>query len=49
MIACAEAPQLHLFAILDFLGVAVTPFEGDFGICVCIDKYVECAVAVKHG
>jgi hypothetical protein len=48
MIARAETPQLHLFAVLDLLGVAVAPFKGNFRVCVCVDEHIECAVAVQH-
>ena len=48
MIASAEASELHLLAILDFLCIAVAPFEWDIGVGISIDKNVECAVSVEH-
>jgi hypothetical protein len=49
MVACAEAPQLHLLAILDFFGITVTPFERHFRVGISIDKNVKGTVPVQHG
>lgn len=49
MVVGAEAPKLYLLGILDIFGIAVTPFDRNFRVCICVDKDVECAVAVQHG
>ena len=45
----AETPELHFLGILDFLGVAVAPFDGDFGVSVSVHQDIECAVAIEDG
>lgn len=45
----AEAPKLYLLGILDIFGITVAPFDRYFRVCICVDKNVECAVAVQHG
>lgn len=42
----AKASQLDFFCILDLLGVAVAPFDGNFGVCVGIYEDIKRAVAV---
>lgn len=49
MVICTEAPELHLLGVFDLLGVAVAPFDRDFGVCVRIHEHVECAVSVENG
>ena len=46
MITRAKPPQPHRFrprprGACDLLGVAVAPFDGDFGIRVGVDEHVE--------
>jgi len=48
MIACAEAPQLHLFAIFDLLRITVSPLHWHIGVGVGVDKHIESAVAIQH-
>lgn len=48
MIVRAEASQLHLLGVLDFLGVTVSPFHGHFGVGVGVDQHVESAIAIQH-
>lgn len=48
MVVCAEAPQLHLFAAHDLLGVAVTPLDRHVRVGVGVDKYVEGARARRE-
>ena len=45
MIARAKTPQLHLFPILNLLGVAVPPFHRHLRVRVRVDEDVEGAVA----
>lgn len=49
MIARAETSQLHLFAILNLLGVTVTPLQGNLGVGVGIDEDIEGAISIQHG
>lgn len=49
MIRRAEPSQLHLFTVLDLLGVRVTPFNRDLAIGVCVDEHVKGAITVKLG
>lgn len=48
MIVRAEAPQLHLLAVLDLLRVAVAPFDGHFRVSIGVDEDVEGAVPVEN-
>ena len=45
MIARAETPQLHLFPILNLLGVAISPLHRHFRVRVRVDQDVEGAIA----
>lgn len=47
MVRRAETSQLDLFAVLNLLGIRVTPFNGDLAISIRIYEHVECAVAVE--
>ena len=47
MITRTETPQLHLLAILDLLGVAVSPLHRHLAIGVRVHKHVERAVALQ--
>lgn len=47
MITCAKTPQLHLLPVLDLLGITIPPFYRYIGVCVCVDKDIECAVPVE--
>lgn len=49
VVACAEAPELHLLAILDFFGVTVSPFHGNVRVGIGVHEYIEGAIAVQHG
>lgn len=49
MIICTKASQLHLFGVLDLLGVTVAPFHRHFGVRIGVDQDVEGAVAVQNG
>ena len=49
MVTRTEASQLHLLCVLDFFSITVPPFDGYIGVCVCIHKHIEGAIAVKLG
>ena len=48
MIARTEASQLDFLSILDLLRIAVSPLDGDIGVCVGIYQDVECAIAIEN-
>lgn len=43
-----ETSQHDLFRVLDFLCITVSPFQGHLTVGICIDKDIECAIAVEH-
>lgn len=45
----AKAPQLHPLAVLNLLGVGITPLDGDVAVGVGVDEDVEGAVAAELG
>lgn len=47
MITRAEASQLHLFAIDDFLGVGIAPFDRHIAVGICVHENIESAVALQ--
>lgn len=47
MIIRAEASQLHLFSVLDLLGVTVAPFNRHVGVRIGVYQDIECAVPVQ--
>ena len=47
MITRTKTPQLHLFPVLDLLGIAIAPFQRYFRVCVCIDQDIERAIAIE--
>lgn len=49
VIVCAEASQLDLLRIRDFLGVAVAPFHGHFRVRIGVDKNIECVFSIQDG
>ncbi len=49
MVRGAKTPQLHLFSILDLLGIAVPPFHRHIAVCICIHQYIERAVTFQLG
>lgn len=46
VIVRAEASELDFLRVLDLFGITVTPFNGDFGVCIRIYKDVEGAVTI---
>lgn len=48
MVIGAEASQLHLFGILNLLGITVTPFHGHLRIRIGVDENIEGAVAIQN-
>lgn len=44
MITSAKTPQLDLLPILNFLCIAIAPFDRYFRICICIDEDIEGAI-----
>lgn len=49
MVVGAEAAKLNFLGVLDLFGVAVSPFHGHFGICVCVYQHVERTVSIQNG
>lgn len=49
MVGGAEPTQLHPLAILNLLGIRVSPLDGDVRVGVGVDEDVEGAVAVELG
>ena len=45
MVRRAEASQLHLFSILNFSGIAVSPFDWHLRISIRVYKDVEGTIA----
>lgn len=46
MTGSAEPAQLNPFAILDLLGIAVAPLDGNLAVGVGVDEDVERAVTI---
>ncbi len=49
MIARAETSKLHLLAVFDLLGIAISPFQGYLGLGICINEDIEGTIPIQHG